>query len=420
MPIAIDVNDPPIIRGIKTVGIGKKGSQDLDSELVAEIFRDIRENLVDPVSKAAFFAALVLKNVTTQEQILAHAFAPGIFENPIELAKQLTPDAPQFIQWICGQILSKHTLDRDTAKNVGDFLFSNQPGDTARGLIASALRVRYETADEYEGILTAIEETFEPPFKESVPDGKPIVQLAEPFDGVTRSYLITPLLADFIQRHNYRVVSLVGRSSGPKMGNNLLDIAKAINAQFARSNMDFGKPSPDLGWFLDQKDLSESMDRWVEIRKQTVKRPFLSTLEKFLNPVKAQILITSAFHLPYAEKMMTVAERAGYLSAIVMRNGQEGSLSFPLNRPVKALCSVVQCEGDYKREELEFNPTEILGFEIKTDEKLTNPSLEENSKLIKSYKEKGKSGNEIFDHRVKISCGGLKRAIDWIKCYMPV
>ena len=208
---------------------------------------------------------------------------------------------------------------------------------------------------------------------------------------------------------------MVGRNSGPKWGNTLLDLITTMGISSISGNRDLGNPKPDFGWYVNQENISRAVGRWVEIRKQTIKRPFLSTLEKLLNPAKAQIIITSAFHPPYTEKMITTAERAGFPAAIVMRNGQEGSLSFPLNRPVKALVSVVQCEGEYKREEVEFNPTELLGFEIKTDAKLTNPSLEENARLIKTYKEKGKSGNEFFDYRVKITCSGLKRAIDWIK-----
>ncbi len=415
MPIAIDINDSPIVRGIKTVGIGKKGSQELERSLVEEIFRDLRENLVDPVQKGAFFAALIQKGVTAEESILKNAFAPGVFDDPHLLAKTLSPDAPPFIQWICGQILSGHTLDVATAQQVGEFLFSQEPGDGARGLIASYLRVRYETNEEYEGLLKAIEDTLEPSFKEPVPAGRPIIQLAEPFDGVTRSYFITPLIAEFIQRHNYRVISLVGRSSGPKMGNTLLDIAKAINGQFAQRNQDLEKLTPDFGWFIDQKDLSKPLDRWVDIRRKTIKRPFLATLERFVNPCKARIVIASAFHPPYTEKMVTVCEGAGFPGAIVMRNGQEGTLSFPLNRSVKVLCSARQKDGSYIRQEFEFSPAHILEHEIGQDEKLAVPTLKDNAQLIFKYKGQRKSGNIMFDDRVKVTTLALGEALAWVE-----
>lgn len=58
-----------------------------------------------------------------------------------------------------------------------------------------------------------------------------LLQLAEPFDGMERGELITPLLAQHIQRaYNAVVVSQCGRSAGPKYGQNLLGIAQTINA----------------------------------------------------------------------------------------------------------------------------------------------------------------------------------------------
>lgn len=415
MAIGLGPTEPAIIRGIKTVGIGKKGSRPLAAELAREILMDLKSGKADPVATAAFFAALVIKGISPEELILQEAFEAGVFHDPQRLGHELTKDAPEFVKWICAQILSGHTLDKETARHLGEFLFSNQPGDSARGLVASALRVRYETDDEYEGLLEAMHETLEPPFRQAVAAGEPIVQLAEPFDGVSRSYLITPLIADYIQRHGYRVVSLVGRSSGPKIGNNLWDITQAINGQLAKGNQDLGKSKPDFGWYLHQKDLSPAVDHWVEIRRRIVKRPFLATLERFLNPTQARISISSAFHPPYTEKMMTVCERAGYPGCIVMRNGQEGTLSFPLNRSVKVLCSARQKDGSYRRQEFEFSPSQILGTEMTVDEKLQQPSVTENARLILKYKGEGRSGNTFFDERVKVTTLALDEAMSWLK-----
>lgn len=55
--------------------------------------------------------------------------------------------------------------------------------------------------------------------------------MAEPFDGMERGELLTPLLAQHLQRKfNVVAVSQCGRSSGPKYGQNLLDIANNMNA----------------------------------------------------------------------------------------------------------------------------------------------------------------------------------------------
>jgi anthranilate phosphoribosyltransferase len=157
------------------------------------------------------------------------------------------------------------------------------------------------------------------------------------------------------------------------------------------------------------------MDKWVEFRRQIIKRPFLATLERFVNPVKAQIIIASAFHLPYGAKMIKIAEQAGFPGIIIIRSGLEGTIAFALKRPVKILCSAKQKDGRYVREESVFNPEEYSGRWVAVEEKLQYPSLEKNAELIEAYKTHGQTKYELFDLRVKATCAGIKQTIGWIE-----
>lgn len=416
--------------GIKAVGIGKKGSKALTPELIQAIIHELMEGCVPEVVKGAFFGALIIKGVTPEEKALEEALGPGVLSDFPRLVSYLAGDAPAPIQALCVRLLRQETLDEETAKALGDFLFSSEPGDGARGMAASIMRVRYETSEEYTGILRSIQDTIEPLFREAVPPGDPIIQIAEPFDGVDHSYLITPLVLQYFQKQRYRAVGLVGRNSGPKMGNNLLDLVNAVGATFLRRNTELRDKKPDLGWYIRQQDMSTAMDRWVELRRQIIKRPFLSTLERFVNPVKADILIASAFHPPYGEKMITVAEKAGHPGIIIVRNGLEGTPAFPLKRGVKILCSarlsrkagptrpagqVRQAAGQYRRQEIEFNPEEYLNIRVEVEEKFEHPSLEENARLIKEYAHQGRTDYQLFNWRVKATCAGLARAVEWIE-----
>ncbi len=238
MAIVLDPNEPAINRGIKTVGIGKKGSKSLTPELALEIVEDIRSGKVSDAAKGAFFAGLCAKGIEPQEEVLGAGFCPGHFERSFPIIETIAADAPEFVQWVCRQLLEGHTLDKHTAYDLGKFLFSDEPGDAARGWVASFLRVRYETDDEYEGLLQAMEDTLEPAFKIPTPTGEPIIQIAEPFDGVDHSYMITPLIGRYLAGQGYRVVHQVGRNSGPKLEMNLWDIAQALGEKPALSNSD--------------------------------------------------------------------------------------------------------------------------------------------------------------------------------------
>ena len=400
MAIVLDPNEPAINRGIKTVGIGKKGSKSLSAELALEIAEDIKTGKVSDAAKGAFFAGLIAKGIEPQEEILEQALGPDLLK-----------DAPEFVQWVCRQLQAGHTLDKKTAYDLGKFLFSEEPGDSARGWVASYLRVRYETDDEYEGLLQAIDETLEPAFKTVTPPGGVIIQMAEPFDGVDHSYMITPLIGRFLQTIGYRVVHQVGRNSGPKFEMNLWDIAQALGQKAALSNSDLASDKPSFGWFFHQSLMSRSLDSWVDLRRQIIKRPFLSTIERFINPLKADILIVSAFHPPYGEKMMTIAERAGHKGIIIVRNGIEGTIAFPLLRDVKVLLSARQKDGSYRRHEMiiENNPL------VEIEEMIVKPKALDNAGFIENYVRSGTSGSKHFDLRVSSTTEGLQKALEWLK-----
>jgi anthranilate phosphoribosyltransferase len=409
----ISQDEPAIVSGIKSVGIGKKGSKPLSPDLAGRINEDIKANHVSDVQKGAFIGALITKGLTEDERIIEEAF-PVDLHDSLKLCQFLAPKTSLKIQKISADLLEGKELDSPTAYSLGKFLFSNEPGDALRGLTASILRVRYETAEEYEALLKSIEETIEPAFLGLVPAGQPIIQIAEPFDGVDHSNMITPLLADYLRQKKYRVVSLVGRNGGPKLEMNLCDLAKEIGGVFLKNNAECNDSVPPFGYFLNQTDVSKSLDHWVDLRRQIIKRPFLSTLERFINPLHTDILIASAFHPPYGEKMLTICERAGFPGAVIIRNGMEGTIAFPLKRSVKILCSRRKEDGSYERYEFEFNSEEFLKESVEIEEKLSSISAEANARLIKDYIQKQTSGNRLFDLRIKATCAGIQQALQWI------
>jgi len=225
------------------------------------------------------------------------------------------------------------------------------------------------------------------------------------------------LVGRSLQAQGYRVVHQVGRNSGPKSEMNLWDIVQALGLKAALSNSDVGLDKPAFGWFFHQSMMSRALDRWVDLRHQIIKRPFLATLERFINPLKADILVASAFHPPYGEKMMTVAERAGFKGIIIVRNGIEGTIAFPLLRGVKILMSAKQQDGSFRRHELIIENAPV----VDTEEMIEKPKAIDNARLIENFVKEGASAGQgtgnikHFDLRVKMTCEGLNQALAWLK-----
>lgn len=415
MDQTINTHISAVQEGIKLVGVGKRGSRELPQHLIDRIHQEIGEQPTWDGPQGAFYAGLLMKGVTEAESKLMDVFGEARSELPQHMVEHICGNTPENIQQLCLLLIQRKELNVDQAFEIGEFLFSDLPGDGARGLIASLLRVRYETAAEYEGLLKSMESTFKVEFQRTPPQGQPIVTLAEPFDGVDHSYLVTPLVAQHIQQLNYRVVSLVGRNSGPKFGNNLLDLHKVLNSKFVTTPADLLDQHQLYGYCLDQATLSPALDKWVDFRRDIIKRPFLATLERFVNPFDSQLLVASAFHPPYGDKMLTICERAGFPGAVIVRNGMEGTMNFPLIRNAKILCTVRSSNGLYKRHEFEFNASEYLGKNFAVEERLDQPSLDRNIELIRTYKKSQQTGYELFDARVKVTCEGIQKAIEWVQ-----
>jgi len=113
--------------------------------------------------------------------------------------------------------------------------------------------------------------------------------------------------------------------------------------------------------------------------------------------------------------MLTPAERAGFRGIIIVRNGLEGTTAFPLIRRTKILCSSSTGKQGYVRHEIEFDAASLLSQPITVEEKLVPPSLEINTKLVKTFKQQGKTDNPLFDSRIKVTCTGIHDAIKWIR-----
>jgi len=401
-----------LAQGVKLIGIGKHGSKKLPDELIVEITNELKTGNSPAILIGAFFGALMMKEIEASYLLLEEFSGKGSLTNASILWDNLFADAPARMKSTGVKLLNKETLTEDEAKTLGLFLFSDEKGEGFRGMAVSVLRIRYETDEEYIGLYNAIVEKSSAPtisFK-----NKPSIQLAEPFDGMEHSYLITPLIANELQKLGYTVVVSCGRSSGPKITLNTWDIYKALNADFLTDNKNTVNENPPYGWALDQKDFFPELDKWVDKRRIIMKRPFLATLEKVLNPAKANILITSVFHIPYLEKMTGLGFMAGFNAVVVLKRGLEGSLAPSLSKATGILCAVKLKNGSIVTQNFDTNNERYISFKSSTDAIIEPLTLKSNIDCIHRYLSDGKTDDTDFDLRAKLAITLYSEGLDWI------
>jgi anthranilate phosphoribosyltransferase len=404
----------PLVKGIRLIGIGKHGSKDLPQPLLEELLRNLPTEDANPIQKGAFFGALRTKGATATELILEDYLGKGALSEPERLYDRLCADSPVPMKPIGVKLLKGETLSVDEARELGNFLFSNQPGEAFRGMAMSILRIRYESDEEYQGLMQAVEATYAEGFTRSVTTLQPLIQLAEPFDGVEHSYMITPVLAQALQKEGYGVVSTVGRSSGPKLCLDAWQLYRALGADFLPSNNDLLNAPPAYGWVLDQRILSPALDQWVDRRRSLIKRPFLATLEKVLNPTKAQLLITSVFHLTYIEKMVELGMMAGFMGVIVLKRGLEGTLAPSLSRATGILCAARLPGGSVALHRVEADSDAFAHYRADKDDIVERPDAQQNAHLVSQFVQAGATGNNDFDQRCRLGVDLYTQGVRWV------
>ncbi len=415
MVLDVPATSTALGRGIKHIGIGKYGSKPLTPELLAECRAALADPTAHPLQRGAFLGALLAKGPTPEERTLENVIGKGAFSHPTFFINKICPDLPEGLLLIATKLVRGANLQVAEAEQLGDYLFGEGSCETFRGLAASIMRVRHETNEEYQGLMRAAERTFSPGFGSMSCADRPLVQLAEPFDGVENSYLITPLLAQLFQKRGYGAVSLVGRSGGPKFTLNALDLYMNLGCQFLQSNHELDTPLASYGWVLDQKALSPALNRWVERRQIIIKRPFLATLEKVLNPCHAQILVTSVFHITYQMKMAELAMLAGFDAVIVLKRGLEGSLSPSTSRSTGLLCAVRTPRGHLFFQHFEGDAPAFAAYRTETEPEYDQPQALDNARLVRQFMTAGKTINADFDNRVHFAHALYGRGLDWVE-----
>ncbi len=418
MVLDTPATDTPLGRGIKHIGIGKYGSKPLTPELLIECRAALLDPASHPLQRGAFLGALLAKGPTPEEKTLEDVIGKGAFSHPTFFINKVCPDLPVGMHPIATKLVRGANLQVTEAEQLGDYLFGDGECETFRGLAASIMRVRHETNEEYQGLMRAAERTFSPGFGSISCADRPLVQLAEPFDGVDNSYMITPLLAQFFQKRGYGAVSMVGRSGGPKFTLNALDLYMHMGCQYLQSNHELDTPLAHYGWVLDQKALSPALNQWVNRRQVILKRPFLATLEKVLNPCNARILVTSVFHITYQMKMAELAMMAGFDAVIVLKRGLEGSLAPSTSRASGILCGVRTPKGHLFFQHFEGDAPAFAAFRTESETQHEQPLALDNARLVRQFMTEGKTADADFDNRVRFAHALYGRGLDWVEAQL--
>jgi anthranilate phosphoribosyltransferase len=189
------------------------------------------------------------------------------------------------------------------------------------GIFLIALRMKRETDDENRGILQAILDATHS-VQANVDE---VLDLADPYDGYTRSLPVAPFLPAALAACGVACVTHGVERMGPKFGVTHHQVLRAaglavdLTVEAAAARL----ADPRSGWaYVDQSIFCPKLHRLADLRTRIVKRPAITTAEVLAGPIRGRVrthLVTGYVHKPYPRIYALLARHAGFDSALIVR-----------------------------------------------------------------------------------------------------
>lgn len=254
-----------------------------------------------------------------------------------------------------GPELSKD-ISREEARQGMRFVLEGAVDPVQAGIFLIALRMKRETDEENQGILEAMLEVAQ---RVTAPVDS-IVDLADPYDGFTRTLPASPFLPAVLAACGVPAVSHGVASMGPKYGVTHRQVlaAAGVPVDLAPAQAAERVGDPAVGWaYVDQKAFCPKLHDLSQLRTLIVKRPAITTCEALLGPIRGRVsthLVTGYVHKPYPRIYALLARHAGFDSALIVR-GVEGGVIPSLRQAGKAF--TYHDKGP--EQAVEFSPAEL-------------------------------------------------------------
>lgn len=195
------------------------------------------------------------------------------------------------------------------------------------------LRVKRETDEENRGILQGILDKT----NSVIADVDELVDIADPYNGFSRSLPSSPFLPALLAECGIAAVSHGIETVAPKFGVTHCQVLRAAGVSVILSAEEVSRQLSDteICWaYFDQSVFCPSLHGLTGFRKKIVKRAAISTAEVLTGPVRGRKkthLITGYVHNAYPPVYTMLARHSGFNSVLLLR-GTEGGVTPSLRK----------------------------------------------------------------------------------------
>lgn len=260
-----------------------------------------------------------------------------------------SPDAAAMMRGYLQKIATgpemSQDLSEEEARTAMALILEGQVHPVQAGVFLIALRMKRETDAENNGALTAIRDATHA----AIAPVDDMLDLSEPYDGFLRHLPASPFLPVVLAACGIPALAHGLQRVGPKFGVTPHEILRAAGSgvELTPAEAAMRIADPAIGWaYVDQRHACPTLHDLVPLRDLIVKRPCITTVEGLAGPVRARgrtHLVRGYVHEGYKAIYQSLAHRAGYASALIIR-GMEGGVMPLLNKAVT--CCGYRSSGD--------------------------------------------------------------------------
>ena len=249
------------------------------------------------------------------------------------------PTSEELLKSVIQRIATGPEMSKDIsrleAKEAMAAIFNKEISDIRTAIFLIALRMKRETEDENLGVQDAIIDTI----KTINIKAANLINIADPYDGFTRnipsSVFILPVLAEL----GLPAVSQGVESVGPKYGctHHLILKLHGLDVLASQEQVKERIEDKKIGWgYIDQKIFSPKLYELMNLRKEIIKRPIITTIEVLANPLIAgkNHFVTGYVHKAYPPIYLMLARNAEFDTTLLVK-GTEGGIIPSLRQKTK-------------------------------------------------------------------------------------
>jgi anthranilate phosphoribosyltransferase len=312
---------------LKKKGIGPLGSKSLLMEELDEVFSLFKKEDVSLVTKATMLTALLALEPNKHEaswiQKVKHE--PEQFL-PKELVGFINSTNEPFLN-IIKKIIDHKDLNEEECKEAMSFFFYPQTAPYFKGPFLEAERLKRETFTENKIFFESLWKKA----KRQRINTPVLIDICDSYDGSNRTRNYALFTACLLAAAGFPCLVHGVDKVAPKQGITshqiLLKANKNPLSELEKASTDLTDPL--IGWaYIDQSIFFAELYAMKTIRKEMVKRPFLATFEKLLQPVQSSegnYIVTGYTHPHYREELVNQLKEQGECKQALILKGMEGS-----------------------------------------------------------------------------------------------